>query len=221
MDKKNDIEIRKKIVDVATEMFMSEGCKTVKMDTIAERLGMSKRTLYEIFNDKEELLSLCVEKVVISLKEFEKTIVSDENPESFVGWIRNISTHHDNMMFEAGPKFVAEVHKYYPAIFEKYFINYEEDRVDVLRKVIAISVKKGYLRHDVDPNMVVMFINNMLKQIYFDRISLSPQYTKKDIFVHFFKTYFRGISSEKLLAEVEHEKNEIKDMFKQNPKIKK
>ena len=41
------------IIDKATEMFVSQGIKSVRMDDIAQSLGVSKRTLYEMFGDKE------------------------------------------------------------------------------------------------------------------------------------------------------------------------
>lgn len=49
-------ELKGKIVKVASNMFMHKGIKCVKMDDIAHELSISKRTLYEIFQDKETLL---------------------------------------------------------------------------------------------------------------------------------------------------------------------
>ena len=46
------------IIDRATQMFVSQGIKSVRMDDIAQSLGVSKRTLYEMFGDKEELIYL-------------------------------------------------------------------------------------------------------------------------------------------------------------------
>ncbi len=42
-------------------MFVSQGIKSVRMDDIAQQLGVSKRTLYELFGDKESLLYLAME----------------------------------------------------------------------------------------------------------------------------------------------------------------
>lgn len=40
------------------QMFVTQGIKAVRMDDIAQQLGVSKRTLYELFDDKENLLYL-------------------------------------------------------------------------------------------------------------------------------------------------------------------
>lgn len=55
-------ELRDRVIDVAIASFHQEGIKAVTMDAIAHRLTMSKRTLYQLFGDKEELLLACLKK---------------------------------------------------------------------------------------------------------------------------------------------------------------
>ena len=52
---------KERIVAQAMRMFVSQGIKSVRMDDIAQQLGVSKRTLYELFGDKESLLYLAME----------------------------------------------------------------------------------------------------------------------------------------------------------------
>ena len=47
------MEIKDRIVDKAGELFFQYGIKNISMDELASSLGMSKRTIYEIFKDKE------------------------------------------------------------------------------------------------------------------------------------------------------------------------
>lgn len=49
-------ELKGKILKTAMEQFLLHGIKKIKMDDIAKILGISKRTLYEIYQDKEQLL---------------------------------------------------------------------------------------------------------------------------------------------------------------------
>lgn len=50
------------IIEQSMRMFVERGIKSVRMDDIARELGISKRTLYEQFGDKEELLYLCMSR---------------------------------------------------------------------------------------------------------------------------------------------------------------
>ena len=54
------LELRNKIIRTASQAFRSNGIKCITMDEIAASLSMSKRTLYEIFEDKETLLRECI-----------------------------------------------------------------------------------------------------------------------------------------------------------------
>ena len=53
-------ELRERIIDTAVEAFSAHGIKSITMDDIATSLGISKRTLYEVFSDKETLLEECI-----------------------------------------------------------------------------------------------------------------------------------------------------------------
>ena len=47
---------KERIIEQAMQMFVAQGIRSVRMDDIAQQLGVSKRALYELFGDKEGLL---------------------------------------------------------------------------------------------------------------------------------------------------------------------
>ena len=61
--------LRVKIVEIAGEMFKQYGFKAVKMDVVAQKLCISKRTLYEIFPNKEEIIMEAVKMNVLHDRE--------------------------------------------------------------------------------------------------------------------------------------------------------
>ena len=63
--------LREQILKVATREFTTIGVKSVKMDDIARKLKISKRTLYEIYDNKEQLL---LESVARRIHEFDATL---------------------------------------------------------------------------------------------------------------------------------------------------
>ena len=85
-------DVRKQIISVAAEMFHQQGIRSVTMDDIAHRLCMSKRTLYQIFADKESLLLACV------IQHEEEVIKQLEDP-SADGWYV-IGKHNGQTSFE-------------------------------------------------------------------------------------------------------------------------
>ena len=57
------MDVRKRILTEATNLFFQNGIRDITMDNIAEKLGISKRTIYETFKNKSELLINCFEEI--------------------------------------------------------------------------------------------------------------------------------------------------------------
>lgn len=53
-------ELRERIIQTVVKAFSTHGIKSITMDDIAASLGISKRTLYEVFSDKKSLLEECI-----------------------------------------------------------------------------------------------------------------------------------------------------------------
>ena len=62
------MEIRDKIISGSSKMFIKFGIRSITMDMIAEQLGISKRTIYENFTDKNELLKYSLEAGMVEQK---------------------------------------------------------------------------------------------------------------------------------------------------------
>ena len=74
--------LKQKILSIAIELFNERGVRAVKMDDISSELSISKRTLYEIYENKEELLYECVknkyedsEVVLAKIAKDSKTVI--------------------------------------------------------------------------------------------------------------------------------------------------
>lgn len=70
------MELRERILSMAMQSFMSHGIKSITMDDIATSLTISKRTLYEVFPDKETLLEECIRRGHKEHDEFLRDVVA-------------------------------------------------------------------------------------------------------------------------------------------------
>ena len=97
-------------------MFAEQGIKSIRMDDIAKTLGVSKRTLYEMFEDKEELLYLSIRymqqqrmaKVEAKLR---------ENTDSLIYLFESIEMMMGNR--ELHRRISNNLSKFYPTTFER------------------------------------------------------------------------------------------------------
>ena len=120
-----------------TELFYLHGAKSLTMDEIAKEFSMSKKTLYQLYKNKEDLiaevlsfmLNLMVEKLKI-----EQTI--DLDP------INNMFCREKNMEeFSKSNKtlFVRQLQKYYPTLFENHLVEMDEK----ISAIIINNIEKG------------------------------------------------------------------------------
>ena len=72
------MEMKINILEGTIKAFNEKGLKFT-MDDIASILGMSKKTIYTVFKDKEELFLTMVDYIFDSIKESEQAIINDEN----------------------------------------------------------------------------------------------------------------------------------------------
>ena len=105
-----------KIVNATIDIFREKGVKFT-MDDLANRLGVSKRTLYENIDSKETLLNLLVDEVFDSVTEKGKEEINDDSIgdlEKLKRVLTILPTSYDTIDYTK----IHEVKKFYPKIYE-------------------------------------------------------------------------------------------------------
>ncbi|WP_267739823.1 TetR/AcrR family transcriptional regulator [Myroides injenensis] len=144
------------ILEKATGMFLKQGYKTVTMDDISSELNISKRTLYEYYSSKSELIEKSltyVNKQFLNQLESIIALKQDALQEMF-------SLHHDTQkIFEIDSSAAAyELHKYYPKLGNKQKKYYKKKYVALIKKNLEKGIKEGVYRSDFDVDFVSVFM---------------------------------------------------------------
>ena len=143
--------LKDKILDSAIALFHERGVKAVKMDDIANCLSISKRTLYEIYDNKEDLLFECVKT---SFEHSEKELhESVENPDNVMDILLRIYRLKMNLLRKTHPSFYCELEKY-PKILE-YFEKQDGKRRAQQMDFIKRGIREGYFRNDVNYDLIL------------------------------------------------------------------
>lgn len=187
------MDVKDRIQEKASELFRRYGVKSITMDEIASQLGISKKTIYQYFADKEELVhSVIDQKIRESQGDCLSSIGAAENAihEEFL--VQDKFLEH---LKELNPVALHDMEKFHPTAFAKF----TEHRNTFLREMITKNLHKGIAeglyRSDLRPDILSEFRVN---SIY---LSLSPDYFKgsafgltelqQELFVH----YIFGIAS--------------------------
>lgn len=135
----------------ATQLFIENGAKSVTMDEIAKEFGISKKTLYQKYKNKEELLE---EVLKYKLQEvIERLKYLDENIDNAVARMFCRDEEIDKVSHSNNNILIRQLLKYYPAIFHKHMLNFSAKFSEVLVHNIEKGRKQGLYREDFDPEL--------------------------------------------------------------------
>jgi AcrR family transcriptional regulator len=145
------MEEKTNFLSKATQLFIENGAKSVTMDEIAKEFGISKKTLYQKYKNKEELLE---EVLKYKLQEvIERLKYLDENIDNAVARMFCRDEEIDKVSHSNNNILIRQLLKYYPAIFHKHMLNFSAKFSEVLVHNIEKGRKQGLYREDFDPEL--------------------------------------------------------------------
>ena len=191
-------ELRDKIIAYAMKEFYQRGVKAVKMDEISQGLHVSKRTVYEIFGDKEELLLAGMkQKKEESRQELDRYArTKAHNVIDIISYVYKIQLRRNE---QVGVVFYEEIHKI-PRVMEFLREHHDQEREES-RRFFAVGVKEGLFRSDVDYDVLLEVGNVAMEEIMHRQ--LYRKYSMQQLFDHYILVVIRGFLTQRGLQELE------------------
>lgn len=203
-NKENMAEIkgqREWIIERAAEMFLRLGVKAVRMDDIAHELGISKRTLYELFNDKEELIFLAMKHLYEERMAKHKAIcIKAENELAGMFFVM------DEIFKQGEPhhRLSTNLKRFYPKIYEQLLKEGREANLVGLRTMIGRGIEKGYFLKEMNIEITIGIFNAISQSIQNTQEHILPEgITPRQAFIQVVNTLFRGISTPEGIALID------------------
>lgn len=185
-------ELKSRIIDYAMGEFYKRGVRAVKMDEISQGLHVSKRTVYEIFGDKEELLLAGLKIKSLEMREKLETYSCNvaHNVVDIIGYFYKLQMEVNRMV---GVAFYEEIHRM-PRVIE--FFNQEHEREFADRvKFLKAGVEEGLFRQDIDYSLTMELLSASMSEIM--RNQIYKKYSMQQIFDNFFLVIIRGFCTER------------------------
>ena len=155
----NRDEIRQRTIETTSEILMRTGNLSVRMDDIAQELSVSKRTLYEIFGNKEELLIECMKYHVSRMSKLIDEEV-DREDDVLTVFIKHLEIIIDESRENSHASF-ADMEKY-PKL-KKLFNEHLCDMARRLRQFMELGVRQGVFRDDLNMDVLMKAFSVMGK----------------------------------------------------------
>ena len=190
--------LRERILERAMQDFANHGIRSVRMDDIAKSLGVSKRTVYEIFGDKEAML-------------FEGLKIYEERKRTYLQHYAEENGHHSiDIILEAyrmkveevravNPQFYSDLMKY-PKLVD-YMKQKQEQSHGSYLKFMQRGVDEGFLRGDINYEMIPLMFEAIGQYVLSNQ--LLQKYSVEELFSNYFLIALRGLCTSKGLKIID------------------
>lgn len=182
-----------RIIEQAMQMFVSQGIKSVRMDDIAQQLGVSKRTLYELFGDKESLLYLAMEHFFES-KRIERLEACAGARNVLEAMFRVLGRVMDDA--EVLHRLLGNLRKFYPAIHERLLREGSAKSRCDLGTMLRQGIADGLFVESINIDLAISVLYYTASAITDRKDLLLPEgMSEREAFVQIVSNFFRGIST--------------------------
>lgn len=160
-------KLQNDILNLSTQLFTKYGLKSVSIDDICSQLGISKKTFYNYYKQKSNL----IEAVLIDMHNSNSNmqVLVDklyQNPQfNAIDKIQEIKNYFKQNKEKSHHSFFYDLTKYYPEVYEKFTKAREKETLDFARNEIKNGIKEGIYRKDVDIEMSAKFISFQFSSI--------------------------------------------------------
>lgn len=195
-------QLKLQIRDAAMPLFKAHGIKAVKMDDIAQLMGISKRTLYEVYRNKEELLHECIR------------LDAEQQQREMEAYASTARNEMDTIAFylkqrlkglgDVNPQFFSDMYKYKHII--EYFRQNNEQQRARSQEFVSRGIMNGFFRKDVNYDILHEISDACMQHVM--KTEMYKRYDFQEIFHTFVFIYLRGCCTAKGLEYLDGYINE-------------
>ena len=186
---------KERIIEQAMQMFVSQGIKSVRMDDIAQQLGVSKRTLYELFGDKEGLLYLAMD-CYFEQTRLERAASCVHARNVLEAMFMVLGSVMDNS--EVIQRLLNNLRKFYPSVYEKMSREGAAKSRRDLKEMLELGIADGLFVDTFNIELAISLLYYTASAITVRRDLILPDgMTEREAFVQIISNFFRGIATPK------------------------
>lgn len=183
-----------KLCDVVMHLILEQGIKSTTMDIVASRLHISKRTLYEIFGSKNEMLGAALDHINdIQTREIECIMSTSEN---ILEAIMRILVKHRSTISGMNLRFLKDMDRLYTMLRPQYYKRLDE-RVNYMASAFRLGVSQGLFRKGLNYEMLARIFEIQMESLKRSEDFIPQNMDLTEIIDSFTITLLRGIVTPK------------------------
>lgn len=187
--------IKQRIIDAANHFFSRYGIKAITMDFLAKQLGISKKTIYDYFKDKDDLILQCVKLRILEHKNQFKEIV--DNSSNIIAAVYEIGLKSQEIYQQTNPLFYLDLERYYPSIYDLLAHKDRFSNNSTISTIIEKGIRDEVFNKNINAAIVNIFWQELISFIHHHNELHEGSYQQKELIENILYPFIRGLCTQK------------------------
>lgn len=187
-------DVRSKILLSTIDLFKRYGFKSVTMDDIARQAGISKKTLYQHFDNKNKIITAALDWYKETLCQQADQIM-ESAIDAVEGFVK-VKVNFDNVFKEMNPMSIFELQRFYPEGYRQFRSNMERD-VESVRRNLERGIAEGNYRGDFDVEIMARFHIECALMIVMPNVLMKDKFDMHRVNSEITEHFIRGLLTPK------------------------
>ncbi len=193
------MNMKQRIREQASRLFFKKGIRAVTMNDVSEGMGISKRTLYEHFNNKEELLISCIRDEHLRGLQLREDI--ERETSNTIDIMYRQFRQAVILLREINPDFINELRKIHPDIWENEIEPLEKERDEYIAQLIERGTEQGLFLDNINPSIAAKLLHAQVAIMSDNQVFPADKHALADVFQQIFTVFIRGMATTRGLQE--------------------
>jgi len=190
-----ELETKDKILKGAEDLFMRYGVRSISMDDIARHLGVSKKTLYQYFADKEELVTMVSKShLVRTTQQYEALREQSANS---IEELFKLATCIKKDMENLNPALLYDLQKFHPKAWNVWLEHKNKTIRESVIRTLREGMEAGYIRAEIDPEILATMRLELVQMGFNPELYPRERFSLAEVQAQLFDHFVFGVVTDK------------------------
>ena len=183
-------QLDERILEAAEALFMQYGVRSVTMDDIAKELSISKKTIYQHFKDKEEIVLRVAERVFAKEKQIMNRM--HDQGENVIHEMVLISKYLREHVATVNPSALFDLQKFYKDAWEVFQV-FQQECLTLIEETIRKGMNEGYFRKAINPKVLSILRSETITLSFNQHLFPREQFDPQEVQTQLFELFVQGM----------------------------
>lgn len=195
LEKFKKLEIRESILEASYMLFHRYGIRSVSMDDIARELTISKKTIYQYFKDKDDLVSTVTARHM-DMERQEMAEIESSSVDA-IDELAKISVCLRKNLKDLNPSLLFDLKKYHRKAWDVWTTFKNEFIKNNIVENLNKGIREGFYRREIDVEVLAIFRVEQVQMTFDDNIYRKDKFDLTELQVQLFDHFVYGILTDK------------------------